>query len=167
MYATQKAADAELFERERKAEAEKIEAIKQAEARKALAEAVKTQGEAEAAAARAKGLAEAEAIRAKAEAEAKGMMEKAAALKEYGDAAKQQMELDAIKVLYEQLPAIAEAIGDGYKGANIHLIGNDSGQIAGNMMSNITQIVEGFKGSTGIDPVSVLSGVFGAKLADK
>ena len=167
LYATQKAADAELFERERKAEAEKIEAIKQAEARKALAEAVKTQGEAEAAAARAKGLAEAEAIRAKAEAEAKGMMEKAAALKEYGDAAKQQMELDAIKVLYEQLPAIAEAIGDGYKGANIHLIGNDSGQIAGNMMSNITQIVEGFKGSTGIDPVSVLSGVFGAKLADK
>ena len=167
LYATQKAADAELFERERKAEAERIEAEKQAAARKALAEAVKTQGEAEAAAARAKGLAEAEAIRAKAEAEAKGMMEKAAALKEYGDAAKQQMELDAIKVLYEQLPAIAEAIGDGYKGANIHLIGNDSGQLAGNMMSNITQIVEGFKGSTGIDPVSVLSGVFGAKLADK
>ena len=167
LYATQKAADAELFERERKAEAEKIEAIKQAEARKALAEAVKTQGEAEAAAARAKGLAEAEAIRAKAEAEAKGMMEKAAALKEYGDAAKQQMELDAVKVLYEQLPAIAEAIGDGYKGANIHLIGNDSGQIAGNMMSNITQIVEGFKGSTGIDPMSVLSGMLGAKIADK
>ena len=167
LYATQKAADAELFERERKAEAEKIEAIKQAEARKALAEAVKTQGEAEAAAARAKGLAEAEAIRAKAEAEAKGMMEKAAALKEYGDAAKQQMELDAIKVLYEQLPAIAEAIGDGYKGANIHLIGNDSGQLAGNMMSNITQIVEGFKGSTGIDPMSVLSGMLGAKIADK
>jgi flotillin len=167
LYATQKAADAELFERERKAEAERIEAEKQAAARVALAEALKTQGEAEAAAARAKGLAEAEAIKAKAEAEAKGMMDKAAALKEYGDAAKQQMELDAIKVLYEQLPAIAEAIGKGYANADIHLIGNDSGQLAGNMMSNITQIVEGFKGSTGIDPVSVLSGVFGAKLADK
>ena len=76
------------------------------------------------------------------------------------------MELDAIKVLYEQLPAIAEAIGKGYNGAEIHLIGNDSGQLAGNMMSNITQIVEGFKGSTGIDPMSVISGMLGSKLAN-
>ena len=175
LYRTQKAAEADLFERQRLAEAAKIEAEKKAEAdlalaeaeaaaKKALAEAVKAQGEAEAAAAKAKGLAEAEAIRAKAEAEAKGMMEKAAALKEYGDAAKQQMELDAVKVLYEQLPAIAEAIGAGYNGANIHLIGNDSGQLAGNMMSNITQIVEGFKGSTGIDPTAVISGMLGSKI---
>ena len=164
LYATQKAAEADLFERQKKAEAERFEAEKKAEAQKALAEAVQVEGEARAAAEKAKGLAEAEAIRAKAEAEAKGMMEKAAALKEYGDAARQQMELDAIKVLYEQLPAIAEAIGAGYNGANIHLIGNDSGQLAGNMMSNITQIVEGFKGSTGIDPVSVISGMIGSKI---
>ena len=189
LYATQKAAEADLFERQKLAEAAKIEAEKKAEAdlalatkkaeadlalanadaaaKKALAEATKAQGEAEAAAAKAKGLAEAEAIKAKAEAEAKGMMEKAAALKEYGDAAKQQMELDAIKVLYEQLPAIAEAIGAGYNGANIHLIGNDSGQLAGNMMSNITQIVEGFKGSTGIDPTAVISGMLGSKIVKK
>ena len=178
LYATQKAAEAESFERQRKAEADKVAAIHRAEAelavaeadakaKKALAEAVKAQGEAEAAAAQAKGLAEAEAIRAKAEAEAKGMLEKAEALKQYGDAAKQQMELDAVKVLYEQLPAIAEAIGKGYNGAEIHLIGNDSGQLAGNMMSNITQIVEGFKGSTGIDPTSVISGILGAKIAEK
>ena len=175
LYATQKAAEADLFERQRLAEAAKIEAEKkaeadlalataEAEASKKIAEATKAQGEAEAAAAKAKGLAEAEAIRAKAEAEAKGMLEKAAALKEYGDAAKQQMELDAVKVLYEQLPAIAEAIGNGYNGAEIHLIGNDSGQLAGNMMSNITQIVEGFKGSTGIDPMSVISGMLGSKI---
>lgn len=167
LYATQKASEAELFERERKAEAERIEAEKQAEAQKALAEALKVQGEAEAAAARARGEAEAAAIRAKAEAEAKGMLEKAEALKQYGDAAKQQMELEAIKVLYEQLPAIADAIGRGYADANIHLIGNDSGQIAGNMMSNITQIIEGFKGSTGVDPVSVISGMLGSKIASK
>ena len=178
LYATQKAAEADLFERQRLAEAAKIEAEKkaeadlalataEAEASKKIAEAVRAQGEAEAAAAQAKGLAEAEAIRAKAEAEAKGMLEKAAALKEYGDAAKQQMELDAIKVLYEQVPAIAEAIGKGYNGAEIHLIGNDSGQLAGNMMSNITQIVEGFKGSTGIDPMSVISGMLGSKIANK
>ena len=178
LYATQKAAEADLFERQRLAEAAKIEAEKKAEAdlalanadaaaKKALAEAVKAQGLAEAEAEKAKGLAEAEAIRAKAEAEAKGMLEKAAALKEYGDAAKQQMELDAIKVLYEQLPAIAEAIGKGYAGADIHLIGNDSGQLAGNMMANITQVIEGFKGSTGVDPVSVISGMLGSKLTNK
>ena len=177
LYATQKAAEADLYDRERKAEADKVESVLRAEgdlkvaeaeaaAKKALADAVRAQGEAEAAAAKAKGLAEAEAIQAKLEAEAKGMLEKAEALKQYGDAAKQQMELDAIKVLYEQLPAIAEAIGKGYAGADIHLIGNDSGQLAGNMMGNITQIIEGFKGSTGVDPVSVISGMLGAKIAD-
>lgn len=167
LYATQRAAEADLFERERQAEAAKIEAEKKAEAEKALAEALKVKALAEAEGVRAKGLAEAEAIRAQAEAEAKGMMEKAEALKQYGDAAKQQMELDAVKVLYEQLPAIAEAIGKGYAGADIHLIGNDSGQLAGNMMGNITQIIEGFKGATGVDPMSVLSGMMGAKLAEK
>ena len=177
LYATQKAAEADLFERERQAEAARIEAEKkaeadlalataEAEAQKRLAEAIEAEGKAKAAAAQAQGLAEAEAIRAKAEAEAKGMLEKAEALKQYGDAAKQQMELDAVKVLYEQLPAIAEAIGKGYAGADIHLIGNDSGQLAGNMMGNITQIIEGFKGATGVDPMSVISGMLGAKIAD-
>ena len=177
LYATQKVAEADLFERQRLAEAAMIEAEKKAAAnlalaqadaaaKKALAEALEAEGKAKAAAAQALGLAEAEAIRAKAEAEAKGMLEKAEALKQYGDAAKQQMELDAIKVLYEQLPAIAEAIGKGYSGADIHLIGSDSGQLAGNMMSNITQIIEGFKGATGVDPMSVISGMLGAKIAD-
>jgi flotillin len=176
-YAAQAAADAALYERERKADAARIEAEKkaaadlalataEAEAQKRLAEAIEAEGKAKAAAAQAQGLAEAEAIRAKAEAEAKGMLEKAEALKQYGDAAKQQMELDAIKVLYEQLPAIAEAIGKGYQGANIHVIGNDAGQLAGNMMSGITQITEGFKGATGMDLTSLVGGMLGAKLAD-
>lgn len=178
LYAAQKAAEAELFERERRAEAARIEAERkaaadlalataEAEAQKKLAEAVAAEGKARAEATQAQGLAEAEAIRAKAEAEAKGMLEKAEAMKLYGEAARQQMELDNIKVLYEQLPAIAEAIGKGYSGAEIHLIGNDSGQLAGNMMSNITQILEGFKGATGVDPMSVISGMIGSKLIDK
>lgn len=177
LYKTQKAAEADLFHRQRQAEAAMIEAEKKAkaelalaeskaQAQKALAEAIEAEGKAKAAAAQAQGLAEAEAIKAKALAEAEGMLEKANALKEYGDAAKQQMELDAVKVLYEQLPAIAEAIGKGYNGAEIHLIGNDSGQLAGNMMGNITQIVEGFKGATGVDPMAVLGGMFGAKIAE-
>ena len=177
-YAAQKAAEADLYEREKLAEAARIEAEKkaaadlalataEAEAQKKLAEAIEAEGKARAAAKQAEGLAEAEAIRAKAEAEAKGMLEKAEALKQYGDAAKQQMELDAIKVLYEQLPAIAEAIGKGYQGANIHVIGNDAGQLAGNMMSGITQIAEGFKGATGMDLASLVGGMLGAKVADK
>ena len=178
LYAAQKAAEADLFERERQAEAAKIEAEKkaeadlalataEAEAQKRLAEAVEAEGRAKAAAAEAQGLAEAAAIKAKAEAEAEGLLKKAEAMEKYGEAAKQDMQLDALKVLYTQLPAIAEAIGKGYNGADIHLIGNDSGQLAGNMMGNITQIVEGFKGATGVDPMSVISGMFGAKLIDK
>ena len=178
LYKTQKAAEADLFERQRQAEAGMVEAEKkaaadlalataEAEAQKKLAEAIKAKGEAEAAAERARGEARAAAIQAELEAEAKGMLQKAEALKQYGDAARQQMELENIKVLYEQLPAIAEAIGRGYANADIHLIGNDSGQLAGNMMSNITQIIEAFKGSTGIDPTSVISGLLGAKIADK
>ena len=178
LYATQKAAEADLFERQRQAEAAKIEAEKkaeadlalataEAEAQKKLAEALEAEGKAKAAAAKAQGLAEAEAIKAKAEAEAEGLLKKAEAMEKYGDAARQDMQLEALKVLYTQLPAIAEAIGKGYNGADIHLIGNDSGQLAGNMMGNITQIVEGFKGATGVDPMSVISGMFGAKLIDK
>ena len=177
LYAVQKAAEADLFERQRQAEAAKIEAEKkaeadlalataEAEAQKKLAEALEAEGKAKAAAAKAQGLAEAEAIRAKAEAEAEGLLKKAEAMEKYGEAAKQDMQLEALKVLYTQLPAIAEAIGKGYADADIHLIGNDSGQLAGNMMGNITQIVEGFKGATGVDPMSVLSGMLGAKLAD-
>jgi flotillin len=177
LYAVQKAAEAEQFERERKAEAARIEAEKkaaadlalataEAEAEKKLAEAIEAKGKAEAAAEEARGLARAKAIQAEGEAEAKAMHEKALALERYGDAAKQQMELEAQKVLYEQLPAIAEAIGKGYAGADIHMIGNDSGQLAGNIMGNMTQLIEGFRGA-GIDLPAVVSGMLGAKIVSE
>lgn len=159
LYSTQKQSEAELFQRQKKAEAEKFEAVLAAEAEKARSEAERVAMENEAAGIKAKGEAEAAAIKAKAEAEAEGLMKKAEAMKEYGDAARQEMELETTKALYEQLPAIAEAIGKGYAGADIHLIGNDSGQLAGNIMSNITQIIEGFKGSTGFDPTALLNGL--------
>ena len=175
-YAAKMAAEADLFEREKMAEAARIEAEKkaaadlalataEAEAEKKLAEAIEAKGKAEAAAEEARGLARAKAIQAEGEAEAKAMHEKALALERYGDAAKQQMELDAVKVLYEQLPAIAEAIGKGYAGADIHMIGNDSGQLAGNIMGNMTQLIEGFRGA-GVDLPAVFSGMLGAKLVD-
>ena len=177
LYAVQKQSEAELYERERKAEAEKIEAMKkaeadlalataEAEAQKKLAEAIKAKGEAEAAAEEARGLARAKAIQAEGEAEAKAMYEKAEALKQYGDAAREQMNLEATKVLYEQLPAIAEAIGKGYAGADIHMIGNDSSQLASNIMGNMTQIIEGFRGA-GVDLPAVVSGMLGAKIVSE
>ena len=177
LYATQKAAEADLFERQRQAEAAKIEAEKKAEAdlalanadaaaKKALAEAVKAQGEAEAAAEKAKGLAEAEAIKAKAEAEAEGLMKKAEAMKQYGDAAMADMQMQAIKAYFEQLPAIAEAVGQGYQGVDkIVMLGNDSSQLAGNIINTTTQISEGLSQSIGIDLKSLLAGFLGGKIA--
>ena len=176
LYKTQKAAEADLFERQRLAEAAKIEAEKKAEAdlalaqaeaaaKKALADAVKAQGEAEAAAAQAKGLAEAEAIKAKLQAEADGLREKAEAMKQYGDAAMADMQMQAIKTYFEQLPEIARAVGEGYQGVDkIVMLGNDSGQLAGNIMSTTTQISEGLSESIGIDLKGLLTGMLGAKI---
>ena len=166
MYAAQKSADADLFERTCKAEAEKIEAEKQAEAEKALADALKVKALAEAEGVRAKGLAEAEAIRAKAQAEADGLMQKAEAMKQYGEAAKMDMQMEALKLYFEQLPAIAQAIGEGYQGVDkIVMLGNDSGQLAGNIMSTTTQISEGLSQSIGVDLKTLMAGLIGGRMA--
>ena len=176
LYATQKAAEAEQFERERRAEADKNEAIKKAEAelalaeaeakaKKALAEAIETEGKARAAAAQAQGEAEAAAIKAKLQAEAEGLREKAEAMEKYGEAAMADMQIEAIKTYFEQLPAIAKAVGEGYQGVDkIVMLGQDSGQLAGNIMNTTTQISEGLSESIGIDLKGLLNGVLGAKL---
>ena len=166
LYATQRAAEADLFERERQAEASKIEAEKKAEAEKALAEAMKIKALAEAEGARAKGEAEAAAIRAKAQAEADGLMQKAEAMKQYGEAAMKDMQMEVLKAYFEQLPAIAEAVGRGYQSVDkIVMLGNDSGQLAGNIMNTTTQISEGLSESMGIDLKSLLAGFIGGKAA--
>ena len=176
LYATQKAAEADLFERQRQAEAAMIEAEKkaaadlalaeaQAAAQKALAEAIEAEGKAKAAAAQAQALAEAEGIKAKLQAEADGLREKAEAMKQYGEAAMTDMQIDAIKTYFTQLPEIARAVGEGYQGVDkIVMLGNDSGQLAGNIMSTTTQISEGLSESMGIDLKGLLNGVLGAKL---
>lgn len=164
-YAAQQKADAEQYERQKRAEAELFEIQRQAEAEKAkseaerfakeqAAEAVKAAGLAEAAAVAAKGKAEAEAIQAKAEAEAEaaGILKKAEAMKQYGDAARQQMELDTLKVYFEQLPKIAEAVAKGYMNVDsIKMFGGDSSKLAGDIMTTVTQVTDGIKESTGLD----------------
>lgn len=166
LYQAQKDADADLFKRKREAEAEKFEAEQKAEATKAESEARKVAMENEAAGIEAKGKAEAEAIRAKAEAEAAGILKKAEAMERYGEAAKMDMQLEALKVYFEQLPAMASAIGEGYKGVDkLVMMGSDSNQLASNIMATTTQLSEGLSASLGIDLKALLAGVLGGKLA--
>lgn len=102
----------------------------------------------------------------KAEAEAAGIQKKAEAMKEYGEAARQQMELDTIKVYFEQLPKIAEAVGKGYTNVDsIKMFGGDSSQLAGNIMTTMSQVTDGIKESTGIDITALLGGFLGGKLS--
>ena len=177
-YAAQQKADAEQYERQKRAEAELFEIQRQAEAEKAkseaerfakeqAAEAVKAAGLAEAAAVAAKGKAEAEAIQAKAEAEAAGILKKAEAMKQYGDAARQQMELDTLKVYFEQLPKIAEAVAKGYMNVDsIKMFGGDSSKLAGDIMTTVTQVTDGIKESTGLDINEMLAKGFAKEKAE-
>lgn len=176
LYEAQKAADAELFQRQKKAEAQAIEEQKKAEmerfaaeqeaaSRIALAEAIEAQGKAEAEAARAKGEAEARAIQAKALAEAEGLLKKAEAMKQYGEAAMADMQMQVAKAYVEQLPQIAAAVGEGYKGVDkIVMLGDDSGKLAGNIMNTTTQISEGLSESLGIDLKTLVAGFIGGKM---
>lgn len=167
LYETQKKSEAELFERTKQAEAALAEAQRDSEAKKALADAVKAQGEADAAATKAKGEAEAAAIRAKLEAEAEGLQKKAEAMKNYQDAAVINMKLETLKLYFEQLPAIAEAVGKGYTNVDkIMMFGGDTSKLAGDIMTNVTQVSEGLSESLGIDIKSLLAGVLGTKAVE-
>ena len=179
LYETQKAAEAELFQRQRKAEAQALEEQKKAEmerfaveqeaaAKTAMAAAIEAEGKAKAEAARAQGEAEAKAIEAKALAEAEGLLKKAEAMKNYQDAALMDMQMEVVKEYFNKLPAIASAIGEGYKGVDkIVMLGNDSNQLAGNIINTTTQVSEGLAESLGIDLKSLLSGLMGGVLAGK
>lgn len=165
LYQTQKASEAELFERQKRAEAEKFEAEQAAEATKAESDAKRVAMENEAAGIAAKGRAEAEAIQAKALAEAEGILKKAEAMKQYGEAAQMDMQLQAIKTYFEQLPAIAQAIGSGYSGVDkIVMLGGESSKLSGDIINNVTQISEGLSQSLGMDLKSLISGVIGGKM---
>ena len=179
LYKIQKESEAQLYERQKQAEAEKFEALQQAEAQRARAEAekfareqeaeaVKAAGLAEAEAIAAKGRAEAEAIQAKALAEAEGILKKAEAMKQYGEAAQLDMQLQALKTYFEQLPAIAQAAGEAYTNVDsIKLFGGDSSQLTGNILNTVTQISDGLGESLGVDVKSLLAGFLGASLKGK
>ena len=168
LYEVQRQSEAELFERMKKAEAEKFEAEQQAEATKAASEAKKIAMENEAAGIKAKGEAEAAAIQAKAIAEAEGILKKAEAMKEYGEAAKQQMQLDTLRAYFEQLPAIAEAVARPMENIdNITIYEGGASNLTGNVTTTMKQITDGVKDATGVDPMALLAGMLGGTLSNK
>ena len=146
-YAAQQKADAEQYERQKRAEAELFEIQRQAEAEKAKSEA--------------------ERFAKEQAAEAAGILKKAEAMKQYGDAARQQMELDTLKVYFEQLPKIAEAVAKGYMNVDsIKMFGGDSSKLAGDIMTTVTQVTDGIKESTGLDINEMLAKGFAKEKAD-
>lgn len=167
LYEVKKQSEAEQFERMRKAEAEKFEAEQQAEATKAASDAQRVAMENEAAGIAARGRAEAEAIKAKSEAEAAGILKKAEAMKEYGEAATQQMMLDTLKVYFEQLPYIAEAVAKPMEGIdNITIYEGGTSSLTGSVTTTMKQITDGVKDATGVDPMAFLAGMLGGKLTN-
>ena len=177
LYETQKAADAELFDRQKKAEAEKFEALQEAEATKAKAlaeaEAIKARAEAdriakeaEAAGIEAEGRAKAAAIQAQAEAEAEGLRKKAEAMKLYGEAAQKDMELEAIKFYFEQMPKIAQAVAAPMSQiGNITMYGeSNTAALTRDITTTMKQITDGCRDSLGFDPMSLLAGALGGKM---
>ena len=145
LYATQKQSEADLYERQKTAEAERFEAEQRAEAQRATAEAVRVQGEAE----------------------AEGLMKKAEAMKQYGEAAKMDMQMEALKLYFQQLPAIAQATGQAYTNVDkIVMFGDDTSKLSGNIIKNVAQVSEGLSESLGIDVKTLLTGFLGGKLAD-
>ena len=163
LYRIQKASEADLFKRQKEAEAKQFEAEKESEAKRVLAEATKAEGIAEAEAARVKGEAEAAAIKAKLEAEAEGLLKKAEAMQQYGEAARQDMMLEALKYYFDKLPAIAEAAGKAYTNVDkIYMYGGETSNLTRDIMQNVTQVSEGLGQSVGIDLGGLLRNLTGA-----
>ena len=117
--------------------------------------------------AKAKGLAEAEAIKAQGLAEAEALNKKAEAMKLYGDAARQEMQLKTIEKYFEQMPQIAAAIAKPMeKIGNITMYGEgNTAKLTGDITKTLTQVTNGLTDSLGIDLRTVLGSMFGAKLA--
>ena len=177
-YAAQTRADAELYERTKAAEAEKIERERTAEAnlislqKKAEAEKYEQEKAAEALIAKSEAekqqkLNEAEGQKALAEAiQAKGEAE---ALAKMNDTGKMDLQLEALKALFNQLPAMYAAAAKPWeKVGNITMYsgGKESGDslLTGNITKTITQVGAGLKDSLGIDLGDVVKSLVGGKL---
>lgn len=151
-------AEAELVKAQREADAKKYEIEQQAEAMKAQAEAELIKQQKEAEGIRAKGLAEAEAIAAKGKAEAEAIDKKAEAMKKYEGAA-------VLEMLFGVLPEMAAAVTKPLENVDrITMFGDgNTTKLTGEMVNNITQILEGIQESTGLNVPQLLAGFMTGK----
>lgn len=118
-YAAQQEADAKLYATQKQSEADLYERQKTAEA---------------------------ERFEAEQRAEAEGLMKKAEAMKQYGEAAKMDMQMEALKLYFQQLPAIAQATGQAYTNVDkIVMFGDDTSKLSGNIIKNVAQVSEGLE----------------------
>ena len=156
LYKKQKAAEAELFSKKKEAEA--IEEIAKANRQKAIYEAD---------AVKAKGLAEGYAIQAKGVAEATAIDKKADAMKKYGSAAIQEMQLKTVEAYFKVMPEIAGQLGVAFsKISDIRMYGQGNMQnLAGGIMNTFTQVNDALKETAGINLSGILNSFLGAKMA--
>lgn len=161
-YASEQKAEVQLFEKKKVAEAKRYEEEQQAEALKKKAEAEKYAAEQKAEGIRLVGEAEAAAIRAKGVAEAEGIDKKAEAMKKMGEAS-------IIEMLCNAYPQIAESIAKPLSNVDSIVMygeGNTTKMIQ-DIVSSTSQVMEGIKKSTGVDPQALISGFLGSKFAEK
>lgn len=110
-YSKERDAEAQRYQQEQTAEGVKAMAAANLEAAQADAKGIAAKGQAEGIAIRATGEAEAITIKAKGLSEAEALDKKADAMAKYGEAAKQDMQLEAAKTYFNVLPKIAGEIG--------------------------------------------------------
>ena len=166
-FAIQKNAEAQRYQQEQTAEGVKAMAAANLEAAQAEAKGVAANGQAEGVAIRATGEAEAIAIKAKGLSEAEALDKKADAMAKYGEAAKQDMQLEAVKTYFNALPQIAGEISKPMeKIGNITMYGEgNTAKLTGDITKTISQITNGLTDSLGINPSVLLSSLMGSKLA--
>lgn len=159
--------EASLFQQQKDAEASRYTEEQRAQAITKVADAEKQKAFAEAAAIKAKGEAEAEAVKARGLAEAEALDKKAEAMKKYGDAARQEMQLKTLEKFFEQLPAVASNIAKPMeKIGNITMYGEgNTAKLTEDITKTLTQITNGLTDSVGIDLKTIVGSMFGAKLA--
>ena len=156
LYKQQKAAEANLFAKQK--EAESIELVAKANRQKAIYEAD---------AVKAAGIAEGEAIQAKGLAEAAAIDKKADAMKKYGGAAIQEMQLKTVEAYFKVMPEIAGQLAVPFsKIGEINMYGQGNMQnLAGGIMNTFTQVNDALRETAGINIGSILNSFLGAKMA--
>ena len=165
-FAIQKNAEAQRYQQEQTAEGVKAMAAANLEAAQADAKGIAANGQAEGVAIRAKGEAEAIAIKAKGLSEAEALDKKADAMAKYGEAAKQDMQLEAVKTYFNVLPQIAGEIAKPMeKIGNITMYGEgNTAKLTGDITKTLTQITNGLTDGIGINPTNILNSMLAKKL---